>query len=393
MKKVCLFHLPKMDNFHGYSIDSLDPLPYFPSGRSSWGRALVRRRLTNSAAIDEMYRTKDASYMRFVRDFIDKFSDADLIILSTYNPIHPNVLDQHFKKPIKVLGFIDDPVCAYTAGIAYLWAFDAAFYISPSYNDHLLYKDALRSWGCPQSYWWPLVPPSGKGAEGNFFWPLVSPRAIAAERGDSFFRDRDRDLIYVGGAYDSKLDRLIELRQKLGKRLEIYGRWRLSGYWGAVRGLVGKRALWSRVRTISDDQRAEFYYRTKIGIDLHWSERLETGNMRMYEVPAHGMMLLCNKAGMNAHEQIFVPDKEAVFYDSVQDAVDKAKYYLAHDEEREKIARAGFERVHRDYDGEMGLKKFLDWASTLPIKESAPGNTGSADLRGSFPTATRVQQV
>ena len=87
--------------------------------------------------------------------------------------------------------------------------------------------------------------------------------------------------------------------------------------------------------------------------------------MRMYEAPAHGMMLLCDKAGLNAHAQIFEPDKEAVFYDSIEDAIEKIEYYLEHDEERIKIAQAGFARVHRDYDGELNLKNLLDWASGL----------------------------
>jgi spore maturation protein CgeB len=85
----------------------------------------------------------------------------------------------------------------------------------------------------------------------------------------------------------------------------------------------------------------------------------------MYEIPAHGMMLLCDKAGLNAQERIFAPDKEAVFYDSMDDAIEKIEYYLAHHEERERIARAGFARVHREYDGETVLKNFLDWADGL----------------------------
>ena len=91
--------------------------------------------------------------------------------------------------------------------------------------------------------------------------------------------------------------------------------------------------------------------------------------MRMYEAPAHGMMLLCDKAGLDAHAQIFEPDKEAVFYDSIEDAIEKIEYYLEHEEERIRIAQAGFARVHRDYDGELNLKNFLDWASGLRKKE------------------------
>src|SRR5262249_15107942 len=98
---------------------------------------------------------------------------------------------------------------------------------------------------------------------------------------------------------------------------------------------------------------------------------METGNVRMYEVPAHGVMLLCDKAALNAHEQIFQPDTEAVFYDDIDDAIDKINYYLVHDEERLRIAKAGFARVHGDYDGAKALKSFLDWAIAVP-KRNAP---------------------
>jgi hypothetical protein len=35
MKKVCLFNYPPIDNFHGYQIETFDPLSYFPKG-SRW---------------------------------------------------------------------------------------------------------------------------------------------------------------------------------------------------------------------------------------------------------------------------------------------------------------------------------------------------------------------
>jgi len=322
-----------------------------------------------------MYRERYPPYMHFVRDFTDKFIDADLLVLSMYNPIHPEVLYNELARPIKVLGFIDEPSSTYVRGVPYLWAFDGAFYISPSFNDRILFKDALKRWGCEQTYWLPQVPPQARlSTQNGFFWPLVEPLAQAARQGDRFFRERDLDLIYVGNQYGPKVDRLVQLRKRFGSKMRIYGRWRLAGYGGAARWLLGKPALWARVPAISDQERTRLYYRTKIGINMHLSNRpMETGNMRMYEVPAHGMMLLCDKAGLNAHEQIFEPDKEAVFYDSIEDAIEKIEYYLRHDEEREKIARAGFARVHRDYDGELNLKKFLDWASGL-CKKASPRN-------------------
>jgi hypothetical protein len=352
-----------MEDFHGYSIDSLDPGPYFAHGNSARGGAKF---LYEAKWIDEMYRDRNPSYMRFIGDFVDKFKNADLLITATYNPIHPEVLSRDLRKPIKVLGFIDEPGSTYIRGIPYLWAFDGAFYITPSFNERSLFADALERWGCDQSYWYPQVPPRLNARDTADIWPLVAPRAEALRRGDGFFRERDIDLIYVGQQYGPKVDRLTKLKNRFGSRFKVYGRWPLAGYGGFARWLKGKPALWTRVRAISDEERTRLYYRTKIGFNMHLSQiPRETGNMRMYEVPAHGMLLLCDKAGLNAHEQIFEPDKEAVFYDSIEDAIERIEYYLQHDEERERIARAGFARVHRDYDGESNLKSFLDWASQL----------------------------
>jgi hypothetical protein len=306
--------------------------------------------------------------MRFVSDFVDQFKDADLIIFANYNPVHPEILDRYLRKPIKILGFVDDPISTYLRGIQHLWAFDGAFYVSPSYSQRQLFKDALQQWGCSQSKWFPCIPPIRvEVAPGqDTFWPLAIPRTELPARGDQFFRERDLDLIYVGNQYGPKVNRLIELQKHFGPRIKIHGRWKLAGYGGMVRGLLGKPVFGGRVRPISEETKRALYYRTKIGFNMHFSDSpTETGNMRMYEVPAHGMMLLCDKAALNAHEQVFAPDKEAVFYDSIEDAIEKAEYYLNHDEERATIARAGFMRVHRDYDGESNLKALLDWAMGL----------------------------
>ena len=367
MKKVCIFHFPRMENFYGYSIDSLDPAPYFPGHTPQ----MLVQKLSYAQNVDQMYRDRDPSYMRFLGDFVEKFRDAHLLVLAFYNPIHPEVLYRELSAPIKILGFTDDPFSTYVRGLSYLWACDGAFYISPSYDEHSLFRDALAHWGCNQSYWWPAVFPKANPAAPCGFWPLSAPRKEARQRGDAFFTDRDQDLIYVGAAYPSKMNRLAELRKRLGSRIKIYGRWPYKGYVGMLRGLTGKPVLWARIAGVSDAERSRLYSRTRIGINMHLSDiPRETGNLRMYEVPAHGMMLLCDKAGLNAHEQIFTPDKEAVFYDSTEDALEKMKFYLTHHEERERIARAGFERVHRDYDGETNLRNFLAWAESLGKKSN-----------------------
>ncbi len=47
--------------------------------------------------------------------------------------------------------------------------------------------------------------------------------------------------------------------------------------------------------------------------------------------------------------EYFVPGGEIVLYESIEDACDKADYYLSHGDIRESIARAGYEKVKRDF--------------------------------------------
>lgn len=361
MKKVCLFNYPPMENFRGYRIETFDPLSYFPTGSRwtltdlfTWGLNGwdQRRALTAGAAgVDRLYRERNPHYLRMVGDFIDRFRDFDLIVMSSYNFIHPELLVRELKKPVKVLGFIDDPLSTYLRGIPYLWAFDGAFFISPSYIDDLTFDRAIDRWCGKPATWWPLVP-----------FPYQRP-----ERADEdFFRDRDVDVVYVGNPSASKVDRLLALKRHFGPRLRVHGRWPFKGYVGYVRGLFGKPVYPYRVTSLSSEDRTKLYWRTRIGFNMHVSDHpYETGNMRMYEIPAHGMMMVCDKAAADGHARIFAPDAEAIYYDTVDQAIDMIEHYLVHDDERARIARAGYERYWRDYEWQANLMNFLRWCESI----------------------------
>ena len=55
----------------------------------------------------------------------------------------------------------------------------------------------------------------------------------------------------------------------------------------------------------------------------------------------------------------FVPDEEVVLYDSYEDALEKADFYLKHDDIREQIALNGYERVRADFSYEKKLSEIL----------------------------------
>lgn len=366
MKKICLINFPSVVDFHDYYFEAFDPLAYFPKN-SHWSLSDLivsglngydhrRALITSVAGVDRLYRERNVHYMRMVGDFVDRFRDFDLIIMGTNNIIHPEVLAKELKKPVKILGFVDDPISTYLRGIPNLWAFDGAFFISPGYIDNQLFEDAIRRWSSKSTIWWPLVP---------------SPFSRPGTPDEKFFRQRSFDLAYVGNPYGPKINRLIRLKRHFGDRMRIHGRWPFKGYLGFVRGLLGKPVYPHRVISLAPEERTHLYWQTKIGFNMHFSEQpCETGNVRMYETPAHGMLMVCDKAAANAHARIFNPDTEAVYYASVDEAIDLVEYYLTHDEERVRIAQAGYMRYWQDYEWESNMKKLFDWAASIRNQRS-----------------------
>lgn len=55
----------------------------------------------------------------------------------------------------------------------------------------------------------------------------------------------------------------------------------------------------------------------------------------------------------------FEPDVDFVYYTSFEEMLDKAGYYLAHDEEREKIRRSALEKMTREHTFEIRVGQML----------------------------------
>jgi hypothetical protein len=70
-------------------------------------------------------------------------------------------------------------------------------------------------------------------------------------------------------------------------------------------------------------------------------------NMRLYEATGAGALLLTDP-GSNLAD-LFEPGREVVVYDGPEDLVAKVRHYLAHDDERLAIARAGQARTLREH--------------------------------------------
>ncbi len=59
--------------------------------------------------------------------------------------------------------------------------------------------------------------------------------------------------------------------------------------------------------------------------------------------------------------EIFEEGREVAAFGSAQELAEKIDYYLAHPEERERIAHAGYQRCVPAYSYEARMKTLLEW--------------------------------
>jgi spore maturation protein CgeB len=81
---------------------------------------------------------------------------------------------------------------------------------------------------------------------------------------------------------------------------------------------------------------------SKISLNVHGDFMRYGGNMRLFEAAGAGsFQLVDDRPGVR---EWFTPGEHLVIYNSLDDLRDKVTYYLAHPDERERIAAAG--RAH-----------------------------------------------
>jgi hypothetical protein len=98
---------------------------------------------------------------------------------------------------------------------------------------------------------------------------------------------------------------------------------------------------------------------SRVAINHHIGIAAEyANNMRLFEATGVGTMLLTDhKVNL---EEMFEIDKEVATYKTREECLEKIRYYLDHDREREAIARAGQRRTLSEHTYARRLAEFLD---------------------------------
>lgn len=112
---------------------------------------------------------------------------------------------------------------------------------------------------------------------------------------------------------------------------------------------------------------AEVYSRSRIVFNCAVGNEV---NMRVFEAMASGSLLVTERVA-NGQSELFEDGVHLVEYSGDSEMIEKIRYYLEHDDERERIARAGQEAVLRDHTYRKRCDEILRVVADGP-KNSAP---------------------
>jgi spore maturation protein CgeB len=150
------------------------------------------------------------------------------------------------------------------------------------------------------------------------------------------------DIGMVGSAYKLRVELMEKLRDK---KLSIAGP-------GWEKTEFAKIAL----PPVSITGMVKLFNEAKINLNPH-GPGLMVPNPRTFEIPASRSFELVNYR--KEFHDFFVDGKEIVMYHDEKDFREKVEYYLTHDEERNKIAQAGYDRVMKEHTMRHRLETLL----------------------------------
>jgi len=274
------------------------------------------------------YEPLQALFPRVIRyNYLEHFQQvgvpaANREILALAEQVRPEVIpfitygDQVYKSTLQVLG---------RSAITIAWFSD----------DHWRFDDYSRKWAPYLDY---CVTSDRDAFERYTQLGFSAVRSQWAANPDYYYPRSSElayDVTFVGGRQSFR-DEFIDGLQARGIGVQTFGRG-----WGEYLGFE------DMVRVFSTS-------RINLNMGAYWGgSETRTIKGRVFEVPMSGGLLLTDY--VPGLEEYFEIGKEIVCYTDLDDAAEKIRYYLAHEEERKTIARAGYERARRDHTWERRL--------------------------------------
>jgi hypothetical protein len=184
-----------------------------------------------------------------------------------------------------------------------------------------------------------------------YFIPWLDfPRTLTAEESSRF----GCDVVYIGHAEPDDRGKCFAEARRAGLHVKVWGD---PKYWKneLPREMFDTK---ERMSPLFGEDYRKAICAAKIAACFFSNWNRDEYTRRSFEIPACGIMLLSKRTP--AMLNLFTEDKEAVYFSSVEEFVDKAKFYSANDTARIQIAKNGYERVLKsDYDIYSRMKQWL----------------------------------
>lgn len=248
-----------------------------------------------------------------------KFGDKTLLLTTGLAPVEESCMQSIRRDVVRVNYLTDDP---WSPTHRSRWFLRSLPHYDIVFTPRLAIIDDLKKAGCRRIEYLPF------GYDPDFFFPDSSVEEGGATALNS-------DIVFAGGADRDRVPYMAAL-SSAGFNLSLYG-----DYWdkfAETRGLTRGQADVAILRKVLS--------RSKVGLCLVRRQNRDGNCMRTFEVPAVGTCMLCEDT--SEHREIFGEDGNAVVYfSSIEQMVERARWLLDHPVERERIARTGHELITR----------------------------------------------
>ncbi len=193
------------------------------------------------------------------------------------------------------------------------------------------------------------------GAQGvlfvdNAYEPTVHRPIVLTEKENAVYQ---ADVGFLGAHERERAEMLMRLAQQ-GIRVKVWG----GGDWSKIKSWHPNLRI--EPRAVLEEEYAKAICGMQICLTFLRKVNRDLQTTRTMEIPACGAFMLAERT--DEHLRLFEEGVEAAFFSSFEELFEKCRYYLAHEEERQRIAQAGYQRCLRDgYSNDHRMKQALDY--------------------------------
>ena len=170
------------------------------------------------------------------------------------------------------------------------------------------------------------------------FIPLCYEKSIHFKEKNFNESKKEFDVTFIGTPYDNRIDFISLLSKEIEANIHVY-----SAEWKKFKKKLGKKKNIIISDAVYQSDYRGIINKSKIMLGFITRSNVDEISFRSFEITACGSFLLSERMLFQQH--FFKEDREAAYFDGVEECANKINYYLDNPLERIAIESAGHKRV------------------------------------------------